>query len=295
MTLKVLKYRFLLAVAAVVLLIAGDAGAFELKPFKDRLFSYPSILQSADGGDYRIVDYKELRDINGRDQVPELRVSRKYVDLTPRRRQSEFRIATPAGELRYFAVGQTARARIVTVYVHGRGGDRKQGVNDYSFGGNFNRIKNLMVRNGGLYLSPDAGPMNDASAARIRTLILDALRQSPAARLVIACGSAGGVICHALAKEPALAANLSGIAFLGSFGEQGFFTSAAYRAGVPLFIAHGSGDSVIPVEQAEAFYRAARKAPGHPARMVRFETGSHGTPIRMTDWRDMINWMLNAR
>ena len=227
--------------------------------------------------------------------MPELRVSRKYVDLTPRRRQSEFRIATPAGDLRYYAVGQTARARIVTVYVHGRGGDRKQGVNDYSFGGNFNRIKNLMVRNGGLYLSPDGGPLNDDSATRIRTLILETLRQSPNTRLVIACGSAGGAICHALARQSDLTANLAGIAFLGSFGDEGFFASAAYRVGVPLFIAHGSGDSVIPVEQAEAFYRAARKTSGYPVRMVRFETGSHGTPIRMTDWRDMINWMLNAR
>ena len=26
--------------------------------------------------------------------------------------------------------------------------------------------------------------------------------------------------------------------------------------------------------------------------LVRFETGTHGTPIRMTDWRDILNWML---
>jgi hypothetical protein len=23
-----------------------------------------------------------------------------------------------------------------------------------------------------------------------------------------------------------------------------------------------------------------------------FETGSHGTPVRMTDWRDALNWIL---
>ena len=33
---------------------------------------------------------------------------------------------------------------------------------------------------------------------------------------------------------------------------------------------------------------------GYPARFVRFETGTHGTPIRMTDWRDTLNWMLSA-
>jgi len=29
-------------------------------------------------------------------------------------------------------------------------------------------------------------------------------------------------------------------------------------------------------------------------RFVRFETGTHGTPIRMTDWRETLNWMLSA-
>ena len=32
---------------------------------------------------------------------------------------------------------------------------------------------------------------------------------------------------------------------------------------------------------------------GYPARFVRFETGTHGTPIRMTDWRETLNWMLS--
>jgi hypothetical protein len=26
---------------------------------------------------------------------------------------------------------------------------------------------------------------------------------------------------------------------------------------------------------------------------VRFEAGNHGTPIRMTDWRETLNWMLS--
>ena len=34
--------------------------------------------------------------------------------------------------------------------------------------------------------------------------------------------------------------------------------------------------------------------PGYPARFVRFETGTHGTPIRMTDWRETLNWMLSV-
>ena len=75
---------------AVLLIFAGSpAQAFELKPFKDKLFAYPGILESRDGGAYLVVDYDEMRDINRRDQTPERRVRRSYVDLMPRRRQAD--------------------------------------------------------------------------------------------------------------------------------------------------------------------------------------------------------------
>jgi len=281
--------------AVLMLFAGGSANALELKPFKDKLFAYPGILESRDDGAYLIVDYDETRDINGRDKVPERRVKRNYVDLMPRRRQADQTYETEAGKIRFIAVGNAKGAKIVTVFVHGRGGDRKLGANDYSFGGNFNRIKNLMARNSGIYIAPDGEDLDAAAANRIRLLMLAVMRQLPGARLVLACGSAGGAICHALARDDAVAARLAGIALLGSFGDDGFAGSAAWRNRVPLFIAHGSADSILPFAGAEAFYSAVRQTPGYPVRLVRFETGGHGTPIRMTDWRDMINWMLSAR
>lgn len=274
---------------------AGMAQAFQIDPFKDRLFAYPGILERRDDGAYLVVDYRELRDINGRDQVPERRVKRNYVDLMPRRRQKEQTYPTAAGEIAFYAVGNPKHARIVTVYVHGRGGDRKQGVNDYTFGGNFNRIKNLMVRNSGVYITPDGGKLDDEAAARIRILLEAVLKQVPNGRLILACGSAGGAVCHVLAHDEGIAARLAGIALLGSFGSDAFVGSAAWQRRVPVFLGHGSADSVIPIAGVEAFYRQLRATPGYPVRMVRFETGGHGTPIRMTDWRDTINWMLSAR
>ena len=54
-----------------------------------------------------------------------------------------------------------------------------------------------------------------------------------------------------------------------------------------------SADTVFPVEKQEAFFRSVLGKSGkYPARFVRFETGSHGTPIRMSDWRDTLNWMM---
>jgi dienelactone hydrolase len=287
----------LTAVAALALFFSAaavGAAGIVLEPFKDKLFAYPGILSSSDDGAYLVVDYDEIRDINGRDEVPERKVQGEYVSLKVKRQQQDLTLPTSVGDIRHLAVGQTAGARVITVYLHGKGGSRKQGMDDFTFGGNFNRIKNLMAANGGLYLSPDFSDFSDAGAAQVAALLAHYAEKSPQAGIVIACGSMGGGICWKLAADKAIAARLSGLMLLGSLWDDGFIKTPAFKARVPVFIGHGSRDPVFPVESQEAFYRAVRKAaPGYPIRFVRFETGNHGTPIRMTDWRETLNWMLS--
>ena len=106
----------------------------------------------------------------------------------------------------------------------------------------------------------------------------------------------GGALCWSLAGDRAIGPNLSGLLLLGSHWHDGFLASPAFRAKVPVFFGHGSRDTVFPVEKQEAFFRSiTAKSPGYPVRFVRFETGTHGTPIRMIDWRETLNWMLAAR
>ena len=280
---------------AVVVLAAGfgaPSRAAELKSYKDALFAYPRLLQSGDGGAYRVVDYQEMRDINQRDDIPERRVKSSYVSLRVNRMQSERTAGTRLGGLRHFAVGQLKGARYITLYAHGQGGNRKQGANDRTFGGNFNRIKNLMAANGGLYLSPDVPGFDAESAGAVADLLSAYLDASPQARLFVACGSAGGAVCYALADDPKIAARLSGMLFLGSFQDAGFLSSAAVARRVPVYFGHGSRDTVFAIADQEAFFRRLRALNGYPAQFVRFETGTHGTPIRMVDWRETLNWML---
>ncbi|MGE0499977.1 MAG: alpha/beta hydrolase [Rhizobiaceae bacterium] len=277
---------------ACVSLWPAVAGAVTLEPFKDNLFGYSRVLQSADGGAYRVIDYDEMRDINGRDETPERKVQGKYIALGVRRHQKDLVADTPLGGIPHFAVGKTDGASVITVYLHGKGGSRKQGVDDFTFGGNFNRIKNLMVENGGLYLSPDFSDFEDRGAAQVAALVSTYTARSPNAKLFVACGSMGGGLCWRLAADKAVSKRLSGLILLGSHWDDGFTKTPAYRAKVPVFIGHGSRDPVFPVERQQAFYQSLHDA-GYPARMVRFETGSHGTPIRMTDWRETLNWMLS--
>lgn len=288
--------RWVRALLATILAgCCAAAAAAELPPYKDRLFSYPDLLSSDFEGRHRVVDYREMRDINGRDAIPERRVKDDYVSLGIRRVQQDLVAETTAGRIRHVAVGETEGASVITLYLHGQGGNRHQGVDDFSFGGNFNRIKNLMAAAGGLYLSPDFSDFGERGAAEIAALIGHYAQRSPDAPIFVACGSMGGALCWALAGDGQALRRLSGLLLLGSHWDDGFLGSPAFGRRIPVFFGHGGRDKVFPVERQETFFRSIlERSPDYPARFVRFESGTHGTPIRMTDWREALNWMLSV-
>lgn len=287
--------RLILAAALLAATLA-PAAAELLAPSKDRLFALPATIETSDEGARIVVDYQEMRDINGRDEIPERRAHATYVDLSVRRAQRDVTVQTPAGNIPHIAVGKPEGARFIVAYLHGQGGNRGQGADDFTFGGNFNRIKNLAAQNGGLYLSPDFADFGATGAGQVAAVLKTYANASPQAPIFVACGSAGGAICWQLAQDAELASRLGGLLLLGSHWDENFLKSPAFRARVPVYLGHGSRDRVFPVERQETFFRAIRSAaPGYPARFVRFESGSHGTPIRMTDWREVINWMSERR
>jgi dienelactone hydrolase len=284
-----------LLLALSIVAFSAPALALSLKPYKDELFAYPALLSAEKGDLYRVVDYREMRDINGRDEVPEKRVKAQYVSLGVRAKQRDLVLKTEVGSVRHFAVGSREGASVIMLYLHGQGGSRRQGVDDFTFGGNFNRIKNLMVANGGLYLSPDFTDFGEKGAAQLAALIAHYAEASPQARIYVACGSMGGALCWKLAGREDSGKRIDGLLLLGSLWDESFFASSAFKRRVPVFFGQGSKDPVFPVASQEAFFRSIlAKAPGYPARFVRFETGTHGTPIRMTDWRETLNWMLSV-
>ncbi len=286
-----MRGRALLA-GLVLLAGIGAARAEMLAPFKDDLFALPATLESSDAGRRVVVDYQELRDINGRDEVPERRAHARYVDLSVRRAQAELAIEANGRTLPHFAVGATEDARFVVLYLHGQGGNRRQGVDDFTFGGNFNRVKNLAAKNGGLYLTLDLRDFGATGTQDAKAILDFYLGRAPGAEAFVACGSAGGAVCWALARDGGVVPRLGGLMLLGSSWDDGFSGSAAFSVRVPVYLGHGSNDRVFAVGGQEAFFRGVLGRSGdYPIRMVRFETGSHGTPIRMTDWRGVLNWM----
>ena len=286
-------FVFVISICLCLFQAVPEAGSLELAPYKDAEFAYPGVIGDASNPLDLTIDYNELRDINARDEVPERRVKRAWVSLTPRKSEKDVKIETAQGVLRTMATGVQDNAAFIIVYLHGQGGNRRQGSNDYTFGGNFNRIRNLAVRNGGLYLTPDFSAFDESGADEVKAIVSAFSARSAQAKIVIACGSMGGFLCHRLASDGDLGPRLSGMLFLGSFPDDGFAGSAAFKSGMPVFIGHGVNDVTSPIASMEAFAASLRKSGGEGRVMMhRFNTGSHGTPVRMTDWRLVLNWMF---
>jgi dienelactone hydrolase len=290
-------FAFVLAVAAVSTMSAFAAG-YRLAPYKDELFDYPKVLESGYGGDYVKVEYIEKRDLYERDEVPEKKARAEYVSLDTKAVERDLTLDLGRRELKYIATGAIdGGAKAIVIYVHGRNGNRFQGANDGMFGGNFNRIKNLMVRNGGLYLSPGFPDLRNRGRDAAKALMKTYAAKSPGAPIFVACGSLGGGICWRLIDDPEAAAMLSGLLLMGSTNDDRFFKSPAANGGrkIPIYIGHGTKDRIIRWQSHEAFFKKIKsRLPGYPVRFALFDTGVHGTPIRMTDWRLVLNWMLDV-
>jgi predicted esterase len=226
--------------------------------------------------------------------VPERRVRGRYVSLKPKSVQENETLSADGRRLDVTRVGDVENAAFAVIFLHGRGGDRRLGANDYSFGGNFNRLKNLAVQNAGVYFAPSVRTFDADGAADIAMLIRHIRARAPGARIVLSCASMGSLVCWSIARDKDVAGELTGMMIMGGVTDPDFRKTAAYAAKLPMFFSHGSSDSVYPAADQIALYESLAKE-NYPARFVLFETGSHGTPIRMTDWRDSLNWLLEAR
>ena len=271
------------------------AAAYRLAPYADDLFAN-EVIQTSYGGDYVIARYSKDRDLYGRDEVVEKKAFAKFVSLEPDKVQKDL-VLPGKNPVRYVAVGRTdGGAKIIVIFLHGDKGNRNQGVDDWSFGGNFNRLKNLMARNDGLYVSASFANFGDAGTADVEALIEAFAANAPGAAIVVACTSRSGVICFRLFEDDATAKRLGGMVLLAAGNEESFFKTPVFTdpsRHIPIFIAHGSKDRIITWVTQELFFKKVKeKSPDYPIKLTVFKDGQHGTPMRLTDWRQALNWIL---
>ncbi|TDW21145.1 serine hydrolase FSH1 [Rhizobium azibense] len=269
----------------------GSAAADTLPPYKDELFSRQNVLQTADGGAFEAVEYDEMRDINGRDQIPQKRAQQKYVSLAVRKQQQDETLSLNGRRVDLTRVGPTDNAQFTVIFIHGRDGDRRLGVNDYSFGGNFNRLKNLAVANGGVYYSPTVRTFDGEGVADIAGLIRYASEKSGRRPVILSCASMGSQVCWGIARDAGSVKRLKGMVVMSGVMDPDFVKSAFYKAKLPLWFVHGSRDPVYPAARQQAFFEKLHEAK-YPVHFTLFQNGNHGTPIRMIDWRRVLNRIL---
>lgn len=290
-------FRFLLAAAILSAFGLGSlpSQALELKPFKERLFKYRKPLEVRDNGDFLRLPYDPKRDINQRDELPVRKVKGKYVSSKPTRKQIDTSITRDGRTVTHFAVGALeGNAAMTVIFLHGRDGSRHLGFSDEKFGGNFNRVKNLMFRNGGIYLSSDFTDF-EAEGLKDITALISHYRPKTSGKLVVACGSMGSFLCWRLIKSKKANAMIDGYVIMGGFPDPAFLSSGKLLPPAgrkPIYFAHGGIDYVYKWEDIYRYYSALRqKVPGYPVRMALFDGGKHGTPVRMIDWRVALNWI----
>lgn len=261
--------------------------------FLERAFRYRPFLEVGDGGRFLRVPYDELKDINDRDEVPVRKVKSYWVRKLPAGAETEGSWEAAGKTNVYRAVGAlSGNSALTVIYVHGKGGTRDWGFDDERFGGNFNRLKNLVLKAGGAYVSPDFTDFEAQGYAEIKALVAKfrALTKGP---LVVSCGSLGNAHCWSLAADAAIAGKIDGLILLAGFPDERFFSTATAKSRfIPMIIGHGSWDPDYSYEPTLAFFRKLRAAnPKYPVRYLLFETGRHGAPVRMIDWRDALNWI----
>jgi hypothetical protein len=299
---RTLASAALLALASLV--PASALADLQLAPYKDELFRYPTILGTLHDGDFIIVEFDQARDVNGRDEVPLKKAHDKFVDLGVNERKRDVLIRRDGEVVQFFAVGEAdGDASIVVIYLHGQNGDRSLAMEDLRFGGNFNRLKHLMARNGGVYVSPDFSSFGAKGGREIKAVMNHFAETSPGAPIFLACASTGCKLVFRLLADPEAAELLGGIVLhgalpLGSGREGTIFDVEVFSqpgAEIPIYIGHGSSDPTVPWVTQELFFKKVKTAaPGYPIRFELFKgpDAVHGTPIRMMDWRAVLNWML---
>ncbi|HET7717384.1 MAG TPA: alpha/beta fold hydrolase [Bauldia sp.] len=293
--------RWLIAFAAFAAGLGwAHAAPYRLEPFKDELFQYQTILQTEYGGDFLLVDYDRNRDLKQRDVIERQKVKPEYVSLETEAAQTDVVLRSGNARIRYTAVGASdGGARAIVIFLHGRGTDRSAGASDWIHGGNFNRIKNLMMRNGGVYISADFSDFGRRGTTEMKALVIDQANRSPGAPIFLACGSWGGKICWRLIADSDTAPLIKGVLFLDSEMDTDFIARAAKLPPgqrPAIHISNTMEDWIVGYKSQLGFFRRMKKeVPDYPIRFVLFDSGTHGISLRMTDWRQVLNWMLEMQ
>lgn len=267
-----------------ILTTGVSAFSKNLVSYKDKAFSHGQVLDQSKN--FWVIDYNEQRDVNGRDEIPVDKALNERVTLLSNE------TSTRVNGLSLYMVGSPKTDNFIVIFIHGAGGNKELGFNDWSFGGNFNRLKNLAVRNKGSYLSPSV-KFNTSGMNKVGQLIKTLKSNNPSLQIILSCASQGGSVCWHLAKDQTVSSYLSGMVFLGTAVNMPSESLAFIQQKKPIIFAHGSSDPILHWRHLKNSHSNILKTnSNYPIKYYLYNGGVHGTPIRMIDWKIALDWIL---
>src|SRR5437879_4663596 len=122
----------ILLVALVFAAATDAAPKYRFGPFKDDLFK-TKVVAANFGGAYTLVEFSQARDLDGRDAVPEKKAKPQYVAQEIDAKQQDLVLAEGSLKVPFVEVGDISKpVKSAFIFVHGRGGNRFQGVDDWT-------------------------------------------------------------------------------------------------------------------------------------------------------------------
>jgi len=268
----------------------------ELKPYKDYLFRYIGwTIKSEYNGDIKYIDYDMKRDIEDRDEIDVDKVFDKYVNILPKSYSTTKSYQSKYWTEYYWEVknpnDKNTDIKLITIYFHWMWWNYHQWFKDYTFWWNFNRIKNLMVNNHGVYISAWFTDFYTMGTEDMRVLLRKLKKEYPNAKIILSWASSGWTLLWNIMKDPELEKEIYGIILLGSVID---LKTDIYRYNIPIYIAHWTRDPLIWYRTKYQFYDYLKKYnPNYPIKIEFFVWWIHWTPIRMADWKKYINYIIN--
>lgn len=262
--------------------------------FKDDLFSYRNILYSKYNKEYNLIEYSEEIDIEDRDEIDVDKVYEKYINrnIFEYREEKSFYIYNK--ELKYWEIKKdnikNKEIEYIIFYFHWMWWNRHQWINDETFWWNFNRIQNLMIKNNWIYISNDFSDFYDRWSEEMLFLIKEKKKQYPNSKIILSWASSWGTLLWNIIKKDSSLIN--GIILMWSVVDKHIENIIKYNK-IPIYISHWTKDSQIRYEWKEDFYKYIKSIDNnYPILIDIFQDWVHWTPIRMTDWKRAINFII---
>lgn len=268
---------------------------YRIKPFKDDLFSYKQTLVEKLDWNWKLIDFSVKRDVEDRDEIDVDKVFEHYID----RKTEKYREIKNLDSVEWFSYYEVtdrkqndSEKKLITIYFHWKWWNKTWWINDETFWWNFNRIQNLMIENSWVYISTDTILWDKWISDH--TKLLEHLKNKYTnAKIVLIWWSNWWLMLWDLVNNENSNKFIDWIILawtvLDDKNEKNS-TDFLVKNKIPVYIAHWNKDH-IPFWPKETFLKKFLSL-WWEWKVVIFNWWVHWTPIRMVDYKEVLNWML---